>query len=420
MDKFVIDGGRNLRGSVDISGAKNAVLPIMAATIIASGKYKILNVPRLKDTLTMKKLLEIVGAKIHYSDNTMEIDSTNCNTPVAPYDLVKTMRASFYVLGPFLSRFEEAHVSLPGGCAWGPRPVNYHLQAIEAMGGEIDLSDGMIVAKGRMKGASITFENSSVGATGNTLMAAVLAEGKTIINNAAKEPEIVSLCHFLEKMGAEIKGVGTSELIISGKKNLNADIEYTIISDRVEAGTFLLAAASTYGDVTLTNVNPSHLKILLSMLKEAGFNLEISPNTIRIQSVQDSIKPINMETQIYPGFPTDLQAQWMALMSIADGKSIIIENVYKDRFTHIAELNRFGAKIDLKQNYAYIEGVRQLKGAPVMSTDIRASASLIIGALSAEGNSQISRIYHIDRGYEQIELKLKKLGANIKRINSNL
>ena len=420
MDKFVIDGGRNLRGSVDISGAKNAVLPIMAATIIASGKYKILNVPRLKDTLTMKKLLEIVGAKIHYSDNTMEIDSTNCNTPVAPYDLVKTMRASFYVLGPFLSRFGEAHVSLPGGCAWGPRPVNYHLQAIEAMGGEIDLSDGMIVAKGRMKGASITFENSSVGATGNTLMAAVLAEGKTIINNAAKEPEIVSLCHFLEKMGAEIKGVGTSELIISGKKNLNADIEYTIIPDRVEAGTFLLAAASTYGDVTLTNVNPSHLKILLSMLKEAGFNLEISPNTIRIQSVQDSIKPINMETQIYPGFPTDLQAQWMALMSIADGKSIIIENVYKDRFTHIAELNRFGAKIDLKQNYAYIEGVRQLKGAPVMSTDIRASASLIIGALSAEGNSQISRIYHIDRGYEQIELKLKKLGANIKRINSNL
>ena len=420
MDKFVIDGGRNLRGSVDISGAKNAVLPIMAATIIASGKYKILNVPRLKDTLTMKKLLEIVGAKIHYSDNTMEIDSTNCNTPVAPYDLVKTMRASFYVLGPFLSRFGEAHVSLPGGCAWGPRPVNYHLQAIEAMGGEIDLSDGMIVAKGRMKGTSITFENSSVGATGNTLMAAVLAEGKTIINNAAKEPEIVSLCHFLEKMGAEIKGVGTSKLIISGKKNLNADIEYTIIPDRVEAGTFLLAAASTYGDVTLTNVNPSHLKILLSMLKEAGFNLEISPNTIRIQSVQDSIKPINMETQIYPGFPTDLQAQWMALMTIADGKSIIIENVYKDRFTHIAELNRFGAKIDLKHNYAYIEGVRQLKGAPVMSTDIRASASLIIGALSAEGNSQISRIYHIDRGYEQIELKLKKIGANIKRINSNL
>ena len=420
MDKFVIDGGRNLRGSVEIGGAKNAVLPIMAATIIASGKYKILNVPRLKDTLTMKKLLEIVGAKIHYSDNTMEIDSTNCNTPVAPYDLVKTMRASFYVLGPFLSRFGEAHVSLPGGCAWGPRPVNYHLQAIEAMGGEIDLSDGMIVAKGRMKGASITFENSSVGATGNTLMAAVLAEGKTIINNAAKEPEIVSLCHFLEKMGAEIKGVGTSELIISGKKDLNADIEYTIIPDRVEAGTFLLAAASTYGDVTLTNVDPSHLKILLSMLNEAGFNLEISPNTIRIQSVQDFIKPINMETQIYPGFPTDLQAQWMALMTIADGKSIIIENVYKDRFTHIAELNRFGAKIDLNQNYAYIEGVSQLRGAPVMSTDIRASASLIIGALSAEGNSEISRIYHIDRGYEKIELKLKKIGANIKRINSNL
>ena len=420
MDKFVIDGGRNLRGSVDIGGAKNAVLPIMAATIIASGKYKILNVPRLKDTLTMKKLLEIVGAKIHYSDNTMEIDSTNCNTPVAPYDLVKTMRASFYVLGPFLSRFGEAHVSLPGGCAWGPRPVNYHLQAIEAMGGEIHLSDGMIVAKGRMKGASITFENSSVGATGNTLMAAVLAEGITIINNAAKEPEIVSLCHFLEKMGAEIKGIGTSELIISGKEKLNADIEYTIIPDRIEAGTFLLAAASTYGDVTLTNVNPSHLKILLSMLKEVGFNLDISPNTIRIQSVQDSIKPINMETEIYPGFPTDLQAQWMALMTIADGKSIIVENVYKDRFTHIAELNRFGAQINLNQNYSYIEGVGQLKGAPVMSTDIRASASLIIGALSAEGKSEISRIYHIDRGYEQIELKLKKIGANIQRINSNL
>ncbi len=417
MDKFIIEGGTSLKGSVSIGGAKNAVLPIMAATIITGGKYKIFNVPRLKDTLTMKKLLEIIGAKIKYTDNTMEIDSSGCNSPIAPYDLVKTMRASFYVLGPFLSRFKEAHVSLPGGCAWGPRPVDYHLQAIELMGGIIELSDGMIIAKGKMKGAKVSFKNSSVGATGNTLMAAVLADGITIINNAATEPEIVTLCHFLQKMGAEIDGVGTSILKITGQKSLNADFEYTVIPDRIEAGTFLLAAASTYGDITLTNVNPNHLNILLEMLIQAGFKLTIFSNEIRIYSISRKIKSINMETNIYPGYPTDLQAQWMALMSIAEGNSTIIENVYKDRFTHIAELNRFGAKIKLNQNSASIIGIKELKGAPVMSTDIRASASLLIAALSASGRSEISRIYHIDRGYEQIESKLKLLGANIKRIN---
>jgi UDP-N-acetylglucosamine 1-carboxyvinyltransferase len=416
MDKFIINGGNKLNGSVDIGGAKNAVLPIMAATIISAGKYKIYNVPKLKDTLTMKKLLEIVGAKISYLNNTMDIDTTHCNTPIAPYELVKTMRASFYVLGPFLSRFKEAHVSLPGGCAWGPRPVNYHLQAIEAMGGEIDLSDGMIVAKGSLKGAEIKFKISSVGATGNTLMAAVLADGITIIRNAAKEPEIVSLCIFLQKMGAEIDGIGTSDLKITGKKSLNSDIEYKVIPDRIEAGTFLLAAASTFGEVTINNIEPKHLKLLLLMLEKSGFYLHIGNNAITIQSKNDSIIPINMNTEIYPGFPTDLQAQWMSLMAISRGRSTIVENVYKDRFTHIAELNRFGAKIELDQNTAYITGVKELNGAPVMSTDIRASASLIIAALSANGESEISRIYHIDRGYENIEYKLKKLGADIKRI----
>ena len=417
MDKFIIHGGKKLKGAVEIGGAKNAVLPIMAATIIHGGKYRLLNVPRLKDTITMKKLLEIVGASINYNGNVMDIDTRNCNTPIAPYDLVKTMRASFYVLGPFLSRFERAEVSLPGGCAWGPRPVNYHLQAIESMGGTVDLTDGMIVVKGKMHGAEITFENSSVGATGNTLMAAVMAEGVTIINNAAKEPEIESLCEFLIKMGASISGVGTSILTVTGMQSLNADIEYTVIPDRIEAGTFLIAGACTFGDVTVNNVYPNHLEILLLMLKEVGFDIEINDTSIRIQSSNNFIKSKDMETDIYPGFPTDLQAQWMSLMSIANGRSKITENVYKDRFTHIAELNRFGAKIELDRNIAHTEGIDQFKGAPVMSTDIRASASLIIAALSAKGKSIISRIYHIDRGYENIEEKFKILGANIERIN---
>ena len=416
MDKFIIEGGAPLKGEVEISGAKNAVLPIMAATIIVPGKYRLKNVPRLRDTLTMKKLLEMVGANILYDNNIMDIDTSGCDTPIAPYDLVKTMRASFYVLGPFLSRFNYAEVSLPGGCAWGPRPVNYHLQAIEALGVEVDLSDGMIIAKGELKGGLINFQQSSVGATGNALMAAVNANGATTIKNAAKEPEIEALCHFLLKMGADIKGIGTDKIIIVGQKTLNADIEYSVIPDRIEAGTFLIAGACTYGDISGTNVNPKHLDIVLNYLAEAGFNLDVQNDSIRIYPSQNYINPVDMITGIYPGFPTDLQAQWMALMTLANGNSKITEEIYTDRFTHIAELTRFGAQVTLSGNIAKILGTNKLTGAPVMSTDIRASASLIIAALSAEGKSSISRIYHIDRGYENIEDKFNILGAQIERI----
>ena len=416
MDKFIIEGGAPLKGEVEISGAKNAVLPIMAATIIVPGKYRLKNVPRLRDTFTMKKLLEMVGANVLYDNNIMDIDTSGCDTPIAPYDLVKTMRASFYVLGPFLSRFNYAEVSLPGGCAWGPRPVNYHLQAIEALGAEVDLSDGMIIAKGELKGGLINFQQSSVGATGNALMAAVNADGATTIKNAAKEPEIEALCHFLLKMGADIKGIGTDEIIIVGQKTLNADIEYSVIPDRIEAGTFLIAGACTYGDISVTNVNPNHLDIVLNYLAEAGFNLDVQNDSIRIYPSQNYINPVDMITGIYPGFPTDLQAQWMALMTLANGNSKITEEIYTDRFTHIAELTRFGAQVALSGNIAKILGTNKLTGAPVMSTDIRASASLIIAALSAEGKSSISRIYHIDRGYENIEDRFNILGAQIKRI----
>ena len=416
MDKFIIKGGIPLKGEVEISGAKNAVLPIMAATIIIPGEYRLNNVPELRDTFTMKRLLEMIGATVQFEHNTMDIDTTNCDTPVAPYDLVKTMRASFYVLGPFLSRFKYAEVSLPGGCAWGPRPVNYHLRAMQALGAEVNLCDGMIIAKGKLRGSTINFEQSSVGATGNALMAAVNLEGTTNIINAAQEPEIEALCIFLNKMGAEIKEIGTSELTICGKQNLHAGVEYTIIPDRIEAGTFLIAGAITGGNISIVNADPNHMEVVLRYLQKAGIDLDIKKNTVQIKIQNNSINPVNMTTEIYPGFPTDLQAQWMALMTKAEGQSTIIEEIYKDRFSHIAELSRFGAHIQLSKNQAEIQGMDNLKGAPVMSTDIRGSASLIIAALSAEGQSSISRIYHIDRGYERIESKLSKLSADIIRV----
>ena len=415
MNKFIINGNKPLKGVVPISGAKNAVLPIMVATIIAPGEYCLKNVPELRDTFTMKRLLEMVGAQVKFKNNIMNIDTSGCDTPIAPYELVKTMRASFYVLGPFMSRYNYAEVSLPGGCAWGPRPVDFHLQALKNMGAEIELKNGMIITKGKLRGAPISFEKSSVGATGNTIMAAVTAEGTTIIKNAAREPDIESLCIFLNKMGADIKGLGSNEIVIQGQKQLHAGIEYTIIPDRIEAGTFLIAAAITEGDILLKNVNPNHMKIVLEYLQLVGMKLEMDQNTIHIRPNQTSILPVDMATDIYPGFPTDLQAQWMVLMTQSEGSSIITENIYADRFTHIPELSRFGAHISLNQNKASIKGNETLVAAPVMSTDIRASASLIIAALAAKGKSTISRIYHIDRGYENIEAKLAALGADIVR-----
>tara|TARA_A100001011_G_scaffold65288_1_gene66252 strand:- start:5692 stop:6948 length:1257 start_codon:yes stop_codon:yes gene_type:complete len=417
MDKLIIHGQKPLSGSVKISGAKNAVLPIMTAAIMAEGKSRIKRVPDLRDTRTMIKLLEIVGAKCTFDNGLLSIDGSTVNNPEAPYDLVKTMRASFYVLGPLLARFGSVKVSLPGGCAWGPRPVDFHLKGLEKLGAKITLNSGYILAEAkRLKGTKISFKFPSVGATGNIAMAATTAQGTTVIENAAREPEIVQLCDYLKAMGASIKGIGTSRIIIEGVDSLHsADIK--VIPDRIEAGTFLMAGA-VLGKIKLTDVNPSHLDTVLLKLKEIGADINTSSNSITINPT-DNIKPVDMTTAVYPGFATDLQAQWVALMTIAAGSSVITDTVYHDRFSHIPELNRFGANIRVDNNTAFVRGVEELVGAPVMSTDIRASAALIIAGLFAKGKTTVSRIYHIDRGYEKIEDKFRLLGANIFRENSN-
>ena len=416
MDKIIIEGQNPLSGTVSISGAKNAVLPIMTAALMADGISRIDRVPDLRDTRTMIKLMEIVGAKCSFEKGSLKIDGSSVDNPEAPYDLVKTMRASFYVLGPLLARFGSVKVSLPGGCAWGPRPVDFHLKGLEKLGAKITLSSGYIMAEAkRLKGAKISFEFPSVGATGNIVMAAATAEGTTVIENAAREPEIVQLCEYLNTMGASIQGIGSTRIIIDGVDSLHAaDIE--VIPDRIEAGTFLIAGG-LLGEIELTNVNPSHLDSLLLKLKEAGCGIQTSVKSIRI-SPADNIKPVDMTTAVYPGFATDLQAQWVAMMTVASGSSVITDTVYHDRFSHIPELNRFGANIKSDNNTAFVRGVNELIGAPVMSTDIRASASLIIAGLIAKGQTTVSRIYHIDRGYEKIEEKFRALGANIIRDNS--
>ena len=417
MDKILIEGQKPLSGSVKISGAKNAVLPIMTAALMAKGKSVITRVPDLRDTKTMIRLMEIVGAKCTFDSGRLEIDGSTVNNPEAPYDLVKTMRASFYVLGPLLARFGTVKVSLPGGCAWGPRPVDFHLKGLEKLGAKITLESGYILAEAkRLKGTEISFEFPSVGATGNIAMAAVTAEGTTIINNAACEPEIVQLCEYLNDMGANINGIGTMRLVIDGVDSLHsADVD--IIPDRIEAGTFLTAGA-LLGEITLEDIVPQHLDSVLLKLREAGCGILTTTNSVTI-SPADSIQPVDMTTAVYPGFPTDLQAQWVALMSLAKGSSMITDTVYHDRFSHVPELNRFGANIKLENNTAFVPGVNELIGAPVMSTDIRASASLIVAGLAAKGTTEVSRIYHIDRGYEQIEQKFRSLGANIQRKNSS-
>lgn len=413
MDKIVINGGIGLNGIIAISGAKNAVLPIMAASLMARGETKIHQAPDLRDTRTMASLMEIVGAKIKFSNNIFTIDSTDVNNPVAPYELVKTMRASFYILGPMLSRFGWAKVSLPGGCAWGPRPVDFHLKGFEKLGAKVNLEGGYINVKvDQLKGNRIRFDIPSVGATGNVLMAAVTARGESVIENAAREPEIVQLCEFLNSMGAKIHNLGTDRLEIEGVDNLHTQ-DITVIPDRIEAGTFLVAGAAM-GNITLKNVRPDHLTAVLDKLEEAGANVTSDKDVITIEKA-GRIKPVDVITDVYPGFPTDLQAQWISLMSIADGASMVTDTVYHDRFSHIPELVRLGARIKVDNNTAFIHGVDGLAGAPVMSTDIRASASLIIGGLLATGRTDVSRIYHIDRGYEKIEEKFSKLGADIKR-----
>ena len=413
MDRIIIQGNKPLSGTVKISGAKNAVLPVMAATLLAPGEFTIHKVPDLRDTRTMMKLLNMIGADTTFDNGTLTIDSSAANNPEAPYDLVKTMRASFYVLGPLISRFGKVNVSLPGGCAWGPRPVDYHLKGLEQLGAKLNLESGNILAEAEeLVGTDIYFEFPSVGATGNIAMAAVKARGTTKLYNCAKEPEITQLCEFLNSMGANIKGIGTDTLVIEGVNEIwPADIE--IIPDRIEAGTFLIAGA-LLGEIKVEDVKPEHLETVINKLRQTDCEIKATKDTVSIIP-PDNIKPVDMTTAVFPGFPTDLQAQWVALMSLANGSSVVTDTVYHDRFSHIPELARLGANIKVENNTAFIRGKKSLVAAPVMSTDIRASASLIIAALAARGKTEISRVYHIDRGYENIEQKFKRLGADIYR-----
>jgi UDP-N-acetylglucosamine 1-carboxyvinyltransferase len=417
VDKFVVQGGKKLKGTVQVSGAKNASLALMPATLLASGTYKLHNTPILRDVATMSRLLETMGLKISRNDHTLTIDSSTITSFEAPYEHVKKMRASIYVLGPLVGRFGQADVSLPGGCAWGPRPVNLHIEGLRKLGAEIELEGGYIRAKAkRLRGARIVFDVSSVGATGNVMMAAVLAQGTTVIDNAAMEPEIAALGRFLKSMGARIDGVGTNHLEIEGVDALHP-AECVTIPDRIETGTLLIAAALV-GDrnssVRVERCTPSHLSAVTTKLEDVGAKLTTGKDFIEIVP-PESIWPVNITTSIYSGFPTDMQAQWIALMSLAQGASIITETIYSDRFMHVPELIRLGCNITVKDNIATVVGVNRLTGAKVMSTDLRASASLILAGLAAEGTTEVLRVYHLDRGYEQIEKKLASLGAEIER-----
>jgi UDP-N-acetylglucosamine 1-carboxyvinyltransferase len=416
LDKFVIHGGNKLQGEVTISGAKNASLALMPATLLAHGKYALYNTPELNDVYTMMKLLNHLGVVPEFKNNLLKLNTENITSQDAPYEHVKKMRASVYVLGPLLARYGIAKVSLPGGCSWGPRPINLHLEGLKKMGAEIELSEGYIIAKSpRLKGAKISFDISSVGATGNILMASVLAKGETRIVNAAIEPEITNLVQFLLKMGARIEGIGTPDLFIEGVDTLNsADIE--TIPDRIEAGTILIAAALTKGKVKLTNINSNLLLSILNKLENSGCNLLYNNEFIELDGTNNNIKPIDVNTSAFPGFPTDMQAQWTAYMALADGMSTITDSIYLDRFKHVPELQRLGANITVNENCAFVKGVGKLMGAKVMSTDLRASASLVLAGLAAEGTTEVLRVYHLDRGYQRIEKKLKYLGADIERV----
>jgi UDP-N-acetylglucosamine 1-carboxyvinyltransferase len=416
MDEVRIEGGRRLKGSVAISGSKNATLPILTATLLAPGIYRLTNVPALKDVSTMLELLTLFGVKSRREDGgTLVVDSTGAHNGEAPYELVKTMRASVYVLGPLLARFGEARVSLPGGCAWGPRPVDLHIRGMQQLGADVELEHGYIVARAAsLRGDVISFDVSSVGATGNILMAAATAAGETVIENAACEPEIEALGKFLIAMGARVEGLGTPRVSIKGSPELH-ETNAAMIPDRIEAGTFLAAAALTGGDVETTGVDPRHLGAVLNKLEAAGVSLEVSDTSVRVRAPK-RLTPLSVTTAPYPGFPTDMQAQFMALLSVADGASTIVDTIYQDRFTHVAELQRLGADIRVEGNTAFVQGVESLSGAPVMATDLRASAALILAGLVATGETRVSRIYHLDRGYERIEEKLQGLGAAIRRV----
>jgi UDP-N-acetylglucosamine 1-carboxyvinyltransferase len=416
LDKFVINGGKKLSGKVEISGAKNASLALMPACILTSGTSILYNTPELNDVYTMIKLMNFLGVETSFKNHVLTVNTEKIVTQEAPYEYVKKMRASVYVLGPLLAKFGKAKVSLPGGCAWGPRPINLHIEGLKKMGAEIDLAEGYIIANSKkLTGAKINFDVSSVGATANILMAAVLAKGTTIINNAAMEPEITNLAEFLVKMGAKINGLNSSALEIEGVDELKS-VEMETIPDRIEAGTLLIAAAITRGEITLNNISPKYIQSVLNKLEDTGCTVENVNGNIYLNGVNNGIQPSNVTTAIYPGFPTDMQAQWTAYMSVANGTATVTDTIYFDRFKHVPELLRLGANITVTDNVALVKGVKKLFGAKVMSTDLRASASLVLAGLAAEGKTEVLRVYHLDRGYQKIEEKLKSLGADISRV----
>jgi len=415
VDKVLITGGRRLQGEVEISGAKNSALPIIASTILSADECVLSNVPLLKDIQTIKKLLECMGARIKREGCTLDVNTKDLKSCEAPYELVKTMRASVLVLGPLVARFGEARVSLPGGCAIGTRPINLHIAGLQKMGAEVEIKHGYVEVRAkRLKGARIYFDISTVTGTENLMMAAVLADGVTVLENAACEPEVVDLANFLAKRGAKIRGAGTDTLIIEGIARLSGG-SYEVMPDRIEAGTYLACGAITGGDVTVKRCIPAHLEAVLAKLRTAGLKTEVTSDSIRVIA-DNGITAVDVRTMPYPGFPTDMQAQIMALMTIGKGLSVITETIFENRFIHVPELRRMGANIKLQGNYAIVEGVKNLTGAPVMATDLRASASLVVAGLVAEGKTEIHRIYHLDRGYERMEEKLSQLGAEIVRV----
>ena len=419
MQVFQIEGGAPLEGEVVISGAKNAVLPLQAAALLADGQMTIRNVPRLKDVATLAKLIEGMGVTVTIDkDNNIITDTKTIQNQVAPYELVRTMRASILVLGPLVSRYGYAEVSLPGGCAIGSRPVNIHLSGLEAMGVEITVDEGFIRAKcDRLKGAHIVMETVTVTGTANLLMAAVLADGKTVLENSAREPEVVDLANCLIKMGAKITGAGTNTIAIDGVKKLKG-IEYSVLPDRIETGTYLAAAAITGGRVKCTHAAPHTLDAVLQKFRDCGASVDIGDDWVELDMRGRKLKSVDIRTEPHPAFPTDMQAQFMAMNCVSEGISVVVETIFENRMMHVAELMRMGANIRLEGNTAIVAGMPSLRGAPVMATDLRASACLILAGLAAKGITIVDRIYHTDRGYEDIEGKLTGLGAKIKRVVS--
>jgi len=417
MDKLIITGGARLDGEIRISGAKNAALPILAATLLAEGPMTVGNVPHLQDVTTTMELLGAMGIRIVIDEKmAIETDVSTIKQYSAPYELVKTMRASILVLGPLLAHFGEAEVSLPGGCAIGSRPVNLHIEGLQAMGADIVVENGLIKAKAkRLKGAKLVLDVVTVTGTENLMMAATLAEGTTVLENAAREPEVVDLAECLIQMGAKITGAGTSTITIEGVERLNG-IRYDVVADRIEAGTYLVAAAITGGRIKIKDVQPGLLDAVISKLRDTGAEIETGEDWISLDMHGKRPKAVDIHTSPYPAFPTDMQAQFTALNAIAEGSSTITETVFENRFMHVQELERMGADIRLEGNTAIITGVEKLTAAPVMATDLRASASLVLAGLVAEGDTEVNRIYHIDRGYERIEEKLLQLGATIRRV----